>query len=178
MIHQRLASASLAAAVALGAAACGAASSQTTQANAGSAVTQETTSGTAAQNASSAAAQSASSPAAQANSAFPYSPGGVTFTGDGGAVYEFSVPQAVYSQNTQAAYDAANDPDGSGTCMFSGELDYLSGSGWSVPVGVTIPIQAAVPIDGPVSTVTWAAGDYRLYIYGTTTCSWSWQLAP
>jgi hypothetical protein len=189
-MHQRLMSASLAAAVALGAAACGTASSQTAQPGSSSPVTQQAASTTApatntvssaAPQANTAtsdapAADTAGSSAPTANSAFPYEPGGVTYSGDQGGVATFSIPAGKYSENTMASYDPANDPSGTGECLFSGELDYLTGTGWSVPVGVTVPITAQVPIDGPPVEATYPAGNYRLYIYGTTTCSWTFEL--
>jgi hypothetical protein len=104
---------------------------------------------------------------------------GVTYNGEGGAVETFSIPAGTYSLNQQASYDPANDPDGTGECLFGGELDYLSGSGGTIPLGNGgVPIPAQVPIDGPPSTAPYPAGDYRLYIYPSTTCSWTVELGP
>lgn len=114
-------------------------------------------------------------PTQPANSEFPYEPGGVTYSGDlGGGVYTFSIPAGGYSLNRQASYNATLDPDGSGSCIFGGELDYLSGSGGSIPLGDGgVPVTAMVPLDGPPSEGNYAAGDYKIYIYPETTCSWT-----
>ncbi len=123
--------------------------------------------------------QASSSPAQQGNSAYPYRPGGITAYGEGGAVETFSIPAGTYVLNQQASYDPANDPDGTGMCLFGGELDYQSGSGGTIPLGDnSVPISAQVPINGPPSTAPYPAGDYRLYIYPTTTCSWQIELWP
>jgi hypothetical protein len=123
--------------------------------------------------------QASSSPTSQGNSAYPYRPGGITAYGEGGAVETFSIPAGTYSLNQQASYDPANDPDGTGECLFGGELDYQSGSGGTIPLGDDgVPITAQVPINGPPSTAPYPAGDYRLYIYPTTTCSWQIELWP
>jgi hypothetical protein len=120
-----------------------------------------------------------SSTAPPANSAYIYEPEGVTYNGEGGAVETFSIPAGTYSLNQQASYDPANDPDGTGECLFGGELDYLSGSGGAIPLGNGgVPIPAQVPIDGPPSTAPYPAGDYRLYIYPSTTCSWTVEFGP
>ena len=159
-MYQRLASAFLAAtAVALVAAACG-----STQAT--SSIPRPP--------------MASSSPTQSANSAYTYEPGGVTYNGgEAGAVETFSIPAGTYSLNQQASYDPANDPDGTGECLFGGELDYLSGSGGTIPLGDGgAPITAQVPIDGPPSTAPYPAGNYRLYIYPSTTCSWTVELAP
>jgi hypothetical protein len=122
------------------------------------------------------AADPASSTAAQGNSTYPYAPKGVTYTGVGGAVDTFSIPAGTYSLNQQATYDPSNDPDGSGECLVGGELDYLSGSGGTIPLGTNgAPVTAQVPIYGQ-STATYPAGNYRLYVYPTTTCSWTFEL--
>jgi hypothetical protein len=157
--YQRLASASLAATVALVAAACG--STQATS----SIPRPPVPSG---------------NPTQSANSAYTYEPGGVTYNGgEAGAVETFSIPAGTYSLNQQASYDPANDPDGTGECLFGGELDYLSGSGGTIPLGDGgVPITAQVPIDGPPSTAPYPAGNYRLYIYPSTTCSWTVELSP
>jgi hypothetical protein len=179
--YQRLASASLAAAaVALVAAACGstpthnpqaACSGPTTQASCSSPTPQATSSSptpTATSSPTTPATSSpttpatSSSPTQPANSAYTYEPGGVTYNGgEGGAVETFSIPAGTYSLNQQASYDPANDPDGTGECLFGGEL-----------------ITAQVPIDGPPSTAPYPAGNYRLYIYPSTTCSWTVELGP
>jgi hypothetical protein len=126
-----------------------------------------------------AAPEASSSPTPQGNSAYPYRPGGVTYYGEGGAVETFSIPAGSYTLNQQASYDPANDPDGTGMCLFGGELDYQSGSGGTIPLGDnSVPITAQVPINGPPSTAPFPAGDYRLYIYPTTTCSWQIELWP
>ncbi|WP_300609153.1 hypothetical protein [Trebonia sp.] len=91
-------------------------------------------------------------------------------------MYLFSIPAGSYSLNQQASYDSATDPYGNGQCQFSGALNYQSGSGGSISLGVTIPI--SVPINGPVSTVNLPAGDYELDIFPTTTCSWTVELWP
>ena len=120
-------------------------SSRTPQATSGSR-TPQATSGSRTPQATS------SSRTPQANSAYPYAPGGVTYKGEGGAVETFSIPAATYSLNQQASYDPANDPDGTGECLFGGELDYLSGSGGTIPLGDGgVPITAQVPIEGPPS---------------------------
>jgi hypothetical protein len=101
----------------------------------------------------------------------------VTFNGGvGGGVDAFSIPAGGYSENTQASYDPANDPSGSGECLFSGEIDYLSGSGWSAPLGGAAPLTAMSPINGPAVALTLAAGDYKIYIYPETTCDWTIEL--
>jgi hypothetical protein len=92
-------------------------------------------------------------------------------------VETFSIPAGTYSLNQQASYDPANDPNDSGTCFFSGELDDLT-SGSTAPLGVTLPIGPMSPINGPVVTGSFGAGDYRLYIYPETTCSWTFELQP
>ena len=90
----------------------------------------------------------------------------------------FSIPAGTYSLNQQASYDPANDPDGTGECLVGGELDYLSGSGGTIPLGDSgAPVTAQVPLSGQ-STAPYPAGDYRLYIYSTTTCSWTFELWP
>ncbi len=91
-------------------------------------------------------------------------------------MYTFSIPAGSYSLNQQASYDAATDPYGDGQCLFSGELNYQSGSGGSISLGVTYPV--TLPINGPVSTVNLPAGDYELYIYPSTTCFWTVELWP
>jgi hypothetical protein len=178
--YQRLAPASLAAvalaAVALAVTACGPTSGSTTTPTTGassSPAPQETSSSPAPQETSSASA------APQANGAFPYEPGGVTYNGGvGGGVETFSIPAGTYSLNQQASYDPATDPDGSDQCLFSGELDYLSGGGGTIQLGVVSPVTAQVPIDGPPSTASYPAGNYRLNIYPETTCSWTVELWP
>jgi hypothetical protein len=103
----------------------------------------------------------------------------VTYNGEEGAVETFSIPAGKYTLNQQASYDPANDPDGTGQCLFGGELDYLSGSGGTIPLGDGgVPITAQVPIEGPPSTAPYPAGNYRLYIYPSTTCSWTVELWP
>jgi hypothetical protein len=115
----------------------------------------------------------------QSNGAYPYEPGGVTYTGEEGAVETFSIPAGSYSLNQQASYNPANDPDGSGECLFGGELDYLSGSGGTIPLGDgSVPITAMSPIEGPATVASYAAGNYRLFIYPQTTCSWTFELWP
>jgi hypothetical protein len=114
---------------------------------------------------------------AQPSSAYPYAPKGVTYTGDEGAVYTFSIPAGGYSLNQQATYDPSLDPDDSGQCLFGGELDYLSGDGGTIPLGNgSVPITAMSPIEGPPTEATYPAGNYRLYIYPETTCSWTVEL--
>jgi hypothetical protein len=170
--YQRLASASVAAAVALVAAACGSTSTHVPQATSSSSTTPAASS-------SSTPPTVSSSPAQPANSAYTYQPGGVTYNGEEGAVETFSIPAGTYALNQQASYDPANDPDGTGECLFGGELDYLSGSGGTIPLGDGgVPITAQVPIDGPPSTAPYPAGNYRLYIYPSTTCSWTVELWP
>ena len=90
----------------------------------------------------------------------------------------FSIPAGAYSENTQASYDPANDPSGTGECLFSGAFDYLSGSGFSAPLGGNAPITAMSPINGPPVKLTLAAGDYKIDIYPATTCSWTVELVP
>ena len=120
-----------------------------------------------------------SSPALQTNPAFSYEPNGVTFSGGvGGGVDTFSIPAGSYSENTQASYDQANDPSDTGECLFSGEFDYLSASGLNAPLGGDAPITAMSPINGPAVKFTLAAGDYKIYIYPETTCSWTIELWP
>ncbi len=183
--YQRLAPASLAAvalaAIALAVTACGPTSGSTTT------PTTEPSSSTAPQAASSSPAPQAassspapqaatSSPAPQANGDFPYAAGGVTYNGGvGGAVETFSIPAGTYSLNQQASYDPSTDPDGSDQCLFAGELDYLSGSG-TIQLGDSIPVTEFVPIEGPVRTGSYPAGDYKFYIYPETTCSWTVEL--
>jgi len=195
--YQRLALASLAAAVALVAAACGSTPSHKPQAISSSPTVQATFSSPTPKATPSTTPEATSSsptpkatpsttpqpasgnPTPPANSAFTYQPGGVTYNGDGGAVETFSIPAGTYSLNQQASYDPDNDPDGTGECLFGGELDYLSGSGGTIPLGDNgVPVVAQVPIDGPPSTAPYPAGDYRLYIYPTTTCSWTVELWP
>jgi hypothetical protein len=163
--YQRLAPASLAAvalaAVALAVTACGPTSGSTTTPTTGA------SSSPAPQGTSSASA------APQANGAFPYKPGGVTYYGDDGVVETFSIPAGTYILNQQASYNPVNDPEGSDQCFFSGELDYLSGSGGPIQIGVVSPITAQVPIAGPPTTAPYPAGNYRLFIYPETTCSWT-----
>ncbi len=171
--YQRLASASLAAAVALVVAACGPTPGPATT------PTPEPSSSPASGPATTPTPEPSSSPAPQANGAYPYAPKGVTYTGDEGAVYTFSIPAGAYSLNQQASYNPALDPGGSGDCLFGGELDYLSGSGGTIPLGDgSVPITAMSPIEGPPSEATYAAGNYRLYIYPETTCSWTVELWP
>jgi hypothetical protein len=103
----------------------------------------------------------------------------VTFSGGvGGGVDAFSIPAGGYSENTQASYDPANDPGGTGECLFSGEFDYLSGSGLNAPLGGDAPITAMSPINGPAVELTLPAGNYKIYIYPETTCSWTIELWP
>jgi len=84
----------------------------------------------------------------------------------------FSIPAGTYIVNVRASYDPAYDPSGSGRCLFSGELDYLSGKGSRAPLGGPAPIISSVPFHlGPLKG-SWRAGDYRIYIYPQTTCSW------
>jgi hypothetical protein len=188
--YQRLASASLAAAaVTLVAAACGSTPSPAPQAPSGNPASQAPSGNPAPQATSSPAPQATSSspapqatsskPASSANSAYTYQPGGVTYNGGEGGVETFSIPAGKYTLNQQASYDPANDPDGTGQCLFGGELDYLSGSGGTIPLGDGgVPITAQVPIEGPPSTAPYPAGNYRLYIYPSTTCSWTVELWP
>jgi hypothetical protein len=120
-----------------------------------------------------------SSPASQADPAFPAEPDGVTFSGGvAGGVDAFSIAAGRYVENTQASYDPANDPSRTGECLFSGEFDYLSGSGWSAPLGGAAPLTDMSPINGPAVGITLAAGDYKIYIYPETTCSWTIELLP
>jgi hypothetical protein len=113
----------------------------------------------------------------QESSPFPYDPGGVTFSGGlAGGLLTFSIPAGRYSLNVVASYDPANDPDGSGQCLFSGALDYLSGSGGSAPLGGIAPVTSWVPfVLGPLAG-SYGAGDYKIYIYPETTCSWTVEL--
>jgi hypothetical protein len=122
----------------------------------------------------------ASSPAPQPNPAFPYDPNGVTFNGGvGGGVDAFSLPAGAYSENTVASYNPATDASGSGECLFSGEIDIPSGSGYlKAPLGGDAPITAMSPIEGPPVKYTLAAGDYKIYIYPETTCTWTIELWP
>jgi hypothetical protein len=120
-----------------------------------------------------------SSPPPQADPGFPAEPDGVTFSGGvAGGVDAFSIPAGGYVENTQASYDSANDSSGTGECLFSGEFDYLSGSGWSAPLGGAAPLTDMSPINGPAVKITLAAGDYKIYIYPETTCSWTIELLP
>ena len=170
--YQRLAPASLAAAVALVVAACGSTPGLTSGPT--TTPTPEPSSSPTSGPTTTPSPEPSSSATLQANGAYPYAPKGVTYTGDEGAVYTFSIPAGGYSLNQQASYDSALDPDGSGECLFGGELDYLSGSGGTIPLGDgSVPITAMSPINGPPSEATYAAGDYRLYIYPETTCSWT-----
>jgi hypothetical protein len=114
--------------------------------------------------------------ATQADSAYPYAPGGVTFNGEGSAVETFSIPAGTYSLNLQVSYDPLNDPDGTGECLFGGELDYVSGSGSILLGHPAIPVTEWSGIYGPPSAGRYPAGDYRLYIYPETTCSWTVEL--
>jgi hypothetical protein len=118
-----------------------------------------------------------SGPTPQENSSFPYDPGGVTFNGGlAGGLLTFSIPAGPYSLNVQASFDPANDPYDSGQCLFSGELDYLSGSGSTIPLGGNAPITSSVPFEpGPLEG-SYGAGDYKIYIYPQTTCSWTVEL--
>ena len=103
----------------------------------------------------------------------------MTFSGGvAGGVDAFSIPAGGYVENTQASYDPANDSSGTGECLFSGEFDYLSGSGWSAPLGGAAPLTDMSPINGPAVGLTLAAGDYKIYIYPETTCSWTIELLP
>jgi hypothetical protein len=125
-------------------------------------------------------AAAGSSPAAlpPASGAYPFEPAGVAYTGgEGGAVETFSIPAGTYSLNQQASYDPVNDPSGIGECLFGGELDYLpAGSSGIIALGDSgSPVQEQVPLVGQ-STAPYPAGDYRLYIYPTTTCSWTVEL--
>jgi hypothetical protein len=168
--YQRLASASLAAVVALGIAACGSTPAPAPGSDPAAGAPQAASSDAAPQ-------ATTSSAAPQGNSDYPYEPGGVTFSGEGEAVYKFSIPAGSYVFNEQASYDPANDPTGLGDCMFSGEWDHMW-DGTSAPIGVNIPISQDVPIDGPAETANFQAGNYRLYIYPGTTCSWTISLLP
>ncbi len=125
-------------------------------------------------------AQQPSSPPPQANPGYPYDPGGLTYSGGvGGGVQTFRIPAGYYVLNQQANYNAATDADGSGTCLFGGELDFLSGSGGSIPLGDNaVPISSWDPIAGPATKITLGAGDYRFSIFPETTCSWTVTLVP
>ena len=90
-------------------------------------------------------------------------------------MYEFSIPAGSYSQNLQVSYDPGNDPGDTGECQFGGELDWQSGAGATYPL-FNGTVQAQVPIEGPPFTESLAAGDYKLYIYPETTCSWTFEL--
>jgi len=188
--YQRLASASLAAAIALVAAACGSTSTHEPQATSSSPAPPATSTSPTPQPTSTSPTPQPTSksptpqptskgPTPPANSAYTYQPEGVTYNGEEGGVETFSIPAGTYTLNQQASYDPANDPDGTGECLFGGELDYLSGSGGTIPLGDGgVPITAQVPIDGPPSTAPYPAGNYRLYIYPSTTCSWTVELWP
>jgi hypothetical protein len=171
---QRLAPAGLAAAAVLAVTACGSTSGSATTPAPGS------SGSTASAPATTPAPQSSGSSAPQANGAFPYAPGGVTYNGGvGGAVETFSIPAGTYSLNQQASYDSVNDADGSGTCLFGGELEYLSGSGGTIQLGDgSVPVTQWVPIEGPIHTGSYPAGNYRFSIYPETTCSWTVELWP
>ena len=170
--YPRLALASLAAAVALAAAACTPATTNTSG-----------TSGTSGNSTSGSAAistpESSNGPSPQASGAYPLAPGGVTYNGEGGAVETFSIAAGSYSLNQQATYDPSKDPDGTDECLFGGELDYVpAGSSGVIPLGDNgAPVTDAVPLDGQ-SAAPYPGGDYRLYIYPTTTCSWTIELWP
>ncbi len=112
----------------------------------------------------------------QQSSPFPYYPEGVTVSGGvGGGVFTFSIPAGSYSLNVVASYDPANDPDDTGQCLFSGELDYLSGHSTG-PLGGVAPVTSWVPfVLGPL-VGSYGAGDYKIYIYPETTCSWTVEL--
>src|SRR5580700_7751672 len=172
--NQHLALASLTATVALLVTACGSAPSPTSGSTSGSGSTATSAPG------STTAPAPSGSPAPTADNSFAYEPGGVTYNGAGSAVEEFSIPAGTYSLNQQISYDPANDPDGSDMCLFGGELDYLpEGTSGVIPLGDnSVPITPQSPINGPPTTAPFPAGDYRLYIYPETTCSWEIQLAP
>ena len=44
--------------------------------------------------------------------------------------------------------------------------------------GGAAPLTAMSPINGPPVKINLAAGDYRIYIYPETTCSWTIELWP
>jgi hypothetical protein len=58
------------------------------------------------------------------------------------------------------------------------EFDYLAGGGWSAPLGGGAPLTDMSPINGPPVKITLAAGDYKIYVYPETTCSWTIELWP
>jgi hypothetical protein len=172
--YQRLASAALVAAVALVAAACG-----STPGAAPAPPANPTTAppaNTATNSPASPAPESVSGTAPQETSLYPYDPGGVTFNGGlAGGSLRFSIPAGSYSLNVQASYDSVNDADGSGQCLFSGELDYPGGG--SAPLGGGAPVISSFPfVLGPL--VGSYGGDYKIYIYPETTCSWTVELWP
>jgi hypothetical protein len=167
MAHQRSALATLAVAAALAVAACGSTPGSAASPPGNAATTPP----------ANLTPESFSGPSPQENNPFPYDPGGVTFNGGlAGGLLTFSIPAGPYSLNVQASYDQANDPSGSGQCLFDGELDYLSGGGGTEPLGGTVPIISSVPFHlGPLKG-NYAAGNYKIYIYPETTCSWTVEL--
>jgi len=173
--YQRLASAALVAAVALVAAACGSTPgpAPVPPANPTTAPPANPTTNSPA----SPAPESVSGTAPQETSLYPYDPGGVTFNGGlAGGLLTFSIPAGTYSLNVQASYDSVNDPDGSGLCLFSGELDYPGGG--TGPLGGSAPVISSFPfILGPL-VGSYGGGDYKIYIYPETTCSWTVELWP
>jgi hypothetical protein len=171
--YLRLASASLAATVALVVAACTPATTATSGST--SAPAAAATSGAA----TTATPESSGSPSPQASGDYPLAPGGVTFNGgEGGGLDTFSIRAGNYSLNQQATYDPSNDPDGTDQCQFDGELDWVpGGSSGVIPLGDSAFVTDGVPLDLQAKA-PYPAGDYRLYVYSNTTCSWTIELWP
>lgn len=95
----------------------------------------------------------------------------VNFSGEAGAADTFTLSAGTYVINQSAHYDAANDPSGSGKCVFAGELDNLT-TGTSSALGSgTGPILPSAPLS-KVVTGTFDSGTFKLDVYPGTTCAW------
>lgn len=93
----------------------------------------------------------------------------VDFSGEAATVDTFTLTAGTYVINESAYYDAANDPSGSGRCVFAGELDNQT-TGTSSALGGG-PVLPSAPLS-KVETRTFDSGTFKLDIHPATTCAW------
>lgn len=100
--------------------------------------------------------------------------GAVSFSGDAGAVHEFSLSGGQYYIDVFAV-DALG-PTGTGKCLFSGNLTDLT-DGQQSQIDRAGFVQSGVPYS-QTATGTLHAGDYRLYIAPNSNCDWRFSIVP
>jgi hypothetical protein len=100
----------------------------------------------------------------------------VAFSGDTAAVKIFTLIAGRYFIDAYAQYDALNDPNGAGNCLFSGYLDDMQ-TGSHAALGGPAPITPYVPYS-QTATGYLAGGPYRLVMLPFTNCDWRVSIVP